>query len=134
MLGTVSSLVFYHVQDVPGISGLNWRLMLGSALLPALFVMAMCYTVPESPRHALLLLSPFSSLPSLLFSPRLFRSYRLFLSSSWLIGKGRYVDAYHSLTRLRHTKLQAARDLFMINALLEEEASVSSGKSAIREL
>lgn len=102
MLGTVSSLVFYHVQDVTGISGLNWRLMLGSALLPALFVLGMCYTIPESPR--------------------------------WLIGKGRYSDAFHSLTRLRHTKLQAARDLFMINALLEEEASVSSGKSAIREL
>lgn len=37
----------------------------------------------------------------------------------WLIGKGRYVDAYASLCRLRHSKLQAARDLFLIHALLQ---------------
>lgn len=30
MLGTVASLAFYHVGDVPHITGLNWRLMLGS--------------------------------------------------------------------------------------------------------
>lgn len=30
MLGTVSSLVFYHVPDTAHIHGLNWRLMLGS--------------------------------------------------------------------------------------------------------
>lgn len=32
MLGTVSSLAFYHVGDPSGahITGLNWRLMLGS--------------------------------------------------------------------------------------------------------
>ncbi|GAA5948416.1 hypothetical protein JCM10213_004415 [Rhodosporidiobolus nylandii] len=104
MMGTVSSLAFYKVGDPSGaaITGLNWRLMLGSALLPAVFVMAQCYMVPESPR--------------------------------WLIGKGRYVQAFDSLCRLRHSKLQAARDLFMINALLEEEASMSKGKSAVVEL
>ncbi|GAA5965003.1 hypothetical protein JCM21900_004702 [Sporobolomyces salmonicolor] len=104
MLGTVSSLVFYHVADPTGasITGLNWRLMLGSAILPSMFVMSFAPFVPESPR--------------------------------WLIGKGRYVDAFHSLARLRHTKLQAARDLFMINALLEEEASMATGRSAIVEL
>ncbi|GAA5860119.1 hypothetical protein JCM8547_009188 [Rhodosporidiobolus lusitaniae] len=104
MLGTVSSLVFYHVGDPSSanITGLNWRLMLGSALLPAVAVMSQCFFVPESPR--------------------------------WLIGRGRYRDAFESLDRLRHTKLQAARDLFMINALLEEEASIASGKSAIVEL
>ncbi|GAA6025689.1 hypothetical protein JCM10207_003829 [Rhodosporidiobolus poonsookiae] len=104
MLGTVSSLAFYKVGDPSGaaITGLNWRLMLGSALLPAIFVMAQCLFVPESPR--------------------------------WLIGKGRYRQAYQSLERLRFSKIQAARDLFMINALLEEEASMATGKSAIVEL
>ncbi|GAA5872632.1 hypothetical protein JCM1840_004859 [Sporobolomyces johnsonii] len=104
MLGTVSSLVFYHVPDPTSahITGLNWRLMLGSACLPAFFVMAQVFFCPESPR--------------------------------WLIGRGRYVDAYKSLCRLRHTKLQAARDLFMINALLEEEANIATGRSAIIEL
>ncbi|GAA5893884.1 hypothetical protein JCM6882_003119 [Rhodosporidiobolus microsporus] len=50
MLGTVSSLVFYNVEDRPGITGLNWRLMLGSALLPCIPVMAQVYFTPESPR------------------------------------------------------------------------------------
>lgn len=102
MLGTVSSLVFYHVPDTSNITGLNWRLMLGSAALPAFFVMAQVFFCPESPR--------------------------------WLIGRGRYVEAYESLCRLRHTKLQAARDLFMINALLEEEANIATGRLAIVEL
>ncbi|KAG0666919.1 hypothetical protein C6P46_003629 [Rhodotorula mucilaginosa] len=102
MLGTVSSLAFYHVGDTANITGLNWRLMLGSACLPAFFVMAQVYFCPESPR--------------------------------WLIGRGRYREAYDSLCRLRYTKLQAARDLFMINALLEEEANMPTGKAALLEL
>ncbi|GAA6059574.1 hypothetical protein JCM10212_000630 [Sporobolomyces blumeae] len=102
MLGTVSSLMFYHVPDTSNITGLNWRLMLGSASFPAFIVMVQVFFVPESPR--------------------------------WLIGRGRYVEAYNALCRLRHTKLQAARDLFMINALLEEEANIATGRSAIVEL
>lgn len=71
MLGTVSSLAFYKVPDptnaaITGESsqtrertlyltlvlriGLNWRLMLGSACLPAFFVMAQVYFCPESAR------------------------------------------------------------------------------------
>lgn len=50
MLGTVSSLIFYNVPDRSGIVGLNWRLMLGSAALPALIVMIQVWFVPESPR------------------------------------------------------------------------------------
>ncbi|GAA6033836.1 hypothetical protein JCM8097_000365 [Rhodosporidiobolus ruineniae] len=50
MLGTVSSLIFKDVPDKPGITGLNWRLMLGSACLPALLVMVQVYFTPESPR------------------------------------------------------------------------------------
>ena len=50
MLGTVSSLIFYNVPDRSGIVGLNWRLMLGSACLPALLVMIQVWFVPESPR------------------------------------------------------------------------------------
>ncbi|TNY22033.1 hexose transport-related protein [Rhodotorula diobovata] len=93
MLGTVASLAFYKVPDPTNvdITGLNWRLMLGSS--------SSARKVPAG-----------------------------------LIGRGRYVDAYNSLCRLRHTKLQAARDLFMINALLEEEANIATGKAAIVEL
>lgn len=40
MLGYVADLIFYHVPDKHNITGLNWRLMLGSAGFPALIVMA----------------------------------------------------------------------------------------------
>ncbi|BGP56392.1 hypothetical protein JCM8202v2_004010 [Rhodotorula sphaerocarpa] len=102
MLGTVSSLVFYKVPDPAHITGLNWRLMLGSAILPSIGVMAAAPFLPESPR--------------------------------WLVGKGRYEEAFRSLCRLRFSKVQAARDLFFINALLEEEAAAATGRSALVEL
>ncbi|CEQ40022.1 SPOSA6832_01603 [Sporobolomyces salmonicolor] len=50
MLGTVSSLIFQKIPDKPGITGLNWRLMLGSACLPAIIVCAQVFFTPESPR------------------------------------------------------------------------------------
>ncbi|QRV82699.1 Sugar (and other) transporter [Ceratobasidium sp. AG-Ba] len=92
MLGFVADLVFYHVKDTLHIKGLNWRLMLGSAGVPAIFVMAQVYMCPESPR--------------------------------WLMGKGRYPEAFDSLCRLRKTKLMAARDLYYIHTLLEAEEDV----------
>ncbi|KAG9943298.1 MFS transporter, partial [Aureobasidium melanogenum] len=50
MLGTAFSLAFYHVPDANGIVGLNWRLMLAVPAIPALVVVAVAYTNPESPR------------------------------------------------------------------------------------
>ncbi|KAK7472875.1 hypothetical protein VKT23_000983 [Stygiomarasmius scandens] len=50
MLGTAADLIFFRVADRPGITGLNWRLMLGSAGVPALFIIAQVYFCPESPR------------------------------------------------------------------------------------
>ncbi|KAI0819328.1 hypothetical protein BC628DRAFT_1333246 [Trametes gibbosa] len=49
MIGTVMSLVFYNVKS-PHVDGLNWRLMLGSAGVPALIIMSQVYFCPESPR------------------------------------------------------------------------------------
>ncbi|KAK4055364.1 hypothetical protein OIO90_003202 [Microbotryomycetes sp. JL221] len=102
MMGTVSSLAFYKVPDSSGIEGLNWRIMLASAGVPAIALFSMVYLLPESPR--------------------------------WLVSKGRHHEAFKSLVRLRHTKMQAARDLFMIHALLEEEAAIHTGRPAIIEL
>lgn len=82
----VSSLVFYNVKDTSHITGLNWRLMLGSAGIPAIFVMALVYLLPESPR--------------------------------WLMKRGQYDEAFHSLCRLRNSKLQAARDLYCASLFL----------------
>ena len=50
MLGSAFGLMFYQVKDTISIHGLNWRLMLGSACIPAIFVMAQIYLCPESPR------------------------------------------------------------------------------------
>ncbi|KAK7685296.1 hypothetical protein QCA50_011659 [Cerrena zonata] len=102
MLGNVMDLAFFHVPDKHGITGLNWRLMLGSAGVPALFIMAQVFLCPESPR--------------------------------WLISKGRYDKAYDSLRILRHSPLQAARDLYYIHVLLEAEKGISTGRNRIVEL
>lgn len=48
--GYVADLAFYSVPDPPGIVGLKWRLMMGSAMLPALVVIAFVFMCPESPR------------------------------------------------------------------------------------
>ena len=51
MLGYVSDLIFFKVPDsAANIHGLNWRLMLASAMLPALVVIAFVFMCPESPR------------------------------------------------------------------------------------
>lgn len=50
MLGYVADLAFYQVQDTPSITGLNWRLMMGSAMIPAVIVICVIFFCPESPR------------------------------------------------------------------------------------
>lgn len=49
-------------------------------------------------------------------------------SPRWYIKKGRYANAFRSLCRLRNTPLQAARDLYYIQAQIQEEADII-GKS-----
>ncbi|KAL5417013.1 hypothetical protein PMIN06_002925 [Paraphaeosphaeria minitans] len=50
MLGYASDLAFYGVPNKPRITGLNWRLMMGSAMLPAMIVCCFVFLCPESPR------------------------------------------------------------------------------------
>lgn len=50
MIGFVADLIFLKVGDPHNIKGLNWRLMLASAGIPALFVMSQVFFCPESPR------------------------------------------------------------------------------------
>ena len=50
MLGYVADLAFYKVADTPHVVGLNWRLMMASAMLPAVIVCCFVFMCPESPR------------------------------------------------------------------------------------
>jgi MFS family permease len=50
MLGYVADLALYYVPDTATVTGLNWRLMMGSAMLPAVVVCCFVYKCPESPR------------------------------------------------------------------------------------
>ncbi|KAJ7594734.1 hypothetical protein C8J56DRAFT_927513 [Mycena floridula] len=55
-------------------------------------------------------------------------------SPRWYISKGRYVDAYDSLAKLRHTPIQAARDMYTIHVLLEAEKKIIRGRHRFIEL
>ncbi|KAH7922136.1 hypothetical protein BV22DRAFT_1017951 [Leucogyrophana mollusca] len=102
MLGDLIDLCFYFIPDRPGVTGLNWRLMLGSAGIPGLIVCMQVLWAPESPR--------------------------------WLIGKGRYQEAYNELCRLRFGTVQAARDLYYIHVLLEAENEMKKGRNRVLEM
>ncbi len=93
-LGYVFSIAFYYVPDHGIALGLNWRLMLGSAMIPAFLALFQIPFIPESPR--------------------------------WLMGKGRYNDAYDSLKSIRNHEICAARDCFYQYVLLQEEAGLNT--------
>ena len=50
MFGYAADLAFFKVPDQSGIVGLNWRIMMASAMFPALVVCGFVFSCPESPR------------------------------------------------------------------------------------
>ncbi|KIW06376.1 uncharacterized protein PV09_02831 [Verruconis gallopava] len=50
MVGYAADLAFYYVPDKPNITGLNWRIMMASAMFPAVIVCCFVFMCPESPR------------------------------------------------------------------------------------
>lgn len=103
MLGYAADLAFYKVPDSSGIVGLNWRIMLASAAVPAVICCIFVYFVPESPR--------------------------------WYLSKNRELDAWKAIKLLRFEKVQAARDLFLMDTLLQLEKEASNiGRSKIKEV
>lgn len=50
MIGYAADLAFYFVPDSGIQLGLNWRLMMGSAMIPAVIVCCLIHMCPESPR------------------------------------------------------------------------------------
>ncbi|KAK3683653.1 hypothetical protein B0T22DRAFT_519828 [Podospora appendiculata] len=50
MVGYIADLAFYFVPDHGIELGLNWRLMMGSAMIPAVIVCCLAFLCPESPQ------------------------------------------------------------------------------------
>jgi len=50
VVGYAASLAFYNVRDTSRVVGLNWRLMMDFALLPAVIVCCFVFLCPESRR------------------------------------------------------------------------------------
>ena len=56
-------------------------------------------------------------------------------SSRWYMSKGRHEKAYRSMCRLRYNKVQAARDIFYVNTLLEaEKESMILGQNKVKKM
>lgn len=120
MLGFVADLVFFKVSDPPHILGLNWRLMMSSAMLPAVVVCCFVFTVPESPRWVRCCYARHLT----------FQNGKADQSIQYM-SKNRHYKAYESMEKLRYKKVQAARDVFYMHTLLEAEEDLKANKKNI---
>lgn len=50
------------------------------------------------------------------------------------MSKGRHYKAYESMCKLRYLKVQAARDTFYMQTLLQAESEIQIGRNKILEL
>lgn len=82
---------------------LKWRLMLGSPMVAPVILMMYIFTQPESPRWLI------------------GRGHKLEDNNQIAKAKKLYQEAFDALLRLRYTKLQAARDMFLLYHQLEKQ-------------
>ncbi|KAH7149893.1 hypothetical protein B0J13DRAFT_673666 [Dactylonectria estremocensis] len=122
MLGYVADLVFYEVPDSNGITGLNWRLMMGSAGVPALVVCSLVYMCPESPRWYLTKNrhgDAYKAMSKLRFNKvqaarDLFYAHTLLQAESALsIGRGSRIKEFFTIRRNRNAMLASQLVMFM---------------------
>ena len=98
MFGYLVDVAFEKVPDQSGIIGLNWRLMLGSVSRPRSRLIYVPLTMDTQ-----------AGVPAVIVALQVFFCPE---SPRWYMMKGRYTKAFGSLRQLRHTDLQAARDLY----------------------
>lgn len=122
MIGYVADLAFYGVPDTPGVTGLNWRLMMGSAGVPALVVCALVYMCPESPRWYLSKNrheDAYKAMSSLRFSKvqaarDLFYAHTLLQAEAAMsIGRGSRIKEIFTIRRNRNAMLASQCLMFM---------------------
>ncbi|KIM32015.1 hypothetical protein M408DRAFT_21182 [Serendipita vermifera MAFF 305830] len=121
-VGFAADLALYYVPDRSGIVGLNWRLMLGSAGIPAILVCAAVFSLPESPRWLLgkrRILDAYKSFARLRNSPLqaardTYYIYRQLQVEDELVvhGKFRFKELF-SIPRNRRAALGAGIVMFM---------------------
>ncbi|KIM20111.1 hypothetical protein M408DRAFT_309162 [Serendipita vermifera MAFF 305830] len=121
-VGFAADLALYYVPDRSGIVGLNWRLMLGSAGIPAILVCAAVFSLPESPRWLLgkrRILDAYKSFARLRNSPLqaardTYYIYRQLQVEDELVvhGKFRFKEIF-SIPRNRRAALGAGIVMFM---------------------
>lgn len=54
-------------------------------------------------------------------------------SPRWYMEKGRYKDAFRSMTRLRNNEVQATRDMYYAHKLLQVERAQREGRNLLKE-
>ena len=97
-----------------------------------LVVAAHVFFLPESPR-SVCHIDP-------AFARKRLRCADVSFTSSWLLlkahggDKRKYLKAFDSLRRLRHSEVQAARDLFLIHHLLQGEDRIKRQRHRFVEL
>ncbi|KAF7563093.1 hypothetical protein G7046_g1032 [Stylonectria norvegica] len=122
MLGYVADLAFYGVPDSSNITGLNWRLMMGSAGVPALIVCSLVYKCPESPRWYLTKnrhQEAYSSMSQLRYNKiqaarDLFYAYTLLeAEKAMAIGHSNRIKEFFTIRRNRNAMLASEVVMFM---------------------
>ena len=104
----VGYIFTYAFQSLPG--NLPWRFMVGSPMIAPAVLFFLMLAIPESPRW------------HILQAKRLENGK----NPNRLHIIGHYEKAFDALRRLRHTKLQAARDLYTIDIWLRMDGPQSS--------
>jgi hypothetical protein len=120
MLGYVMDVAFMNVKT-EAVPDLNWRIMLASACVPPILVCAQVYFCVCPPLPKCLCRLPGLTLPQP-ESPR------------FEMSNGRHRSAFESLSRLRWSRVQAARDTFYMNTLLEAEGQMATGMKKLKEM
>lgn len=148
MAGYIADLAFYFVPDHGIELGLNWRLMMGSAMLPAVVVCLLAYKCPESPRWYLTKnrhSDAFASLCQLRFEKvqaarDLFYTYTLLETekNTMSIGRGNRIKEFFTIRRNRNAMVASEVVMFMqqfcgvnIIAYFSSEIFVEAGASNV---
>jgi len=109
--------------NIRGALVMTWQMWTAFGIFLGTAANVVCLAFPERLQWRYQLGSAFIPAVPLLF---------IFLvpeSPRWLMKKNRYPGAFKSLCRLRHSPLQAARDLYYVHVQLEIEHSVMRGDS-----